>query len=187
MLNKSFMEIFPRRRYSRKRQFEAIVRFIAYITLFLYICNNRIQTLISGMSTIITIYLYYKLQLNKEFFENQEKRDNNSMSQMPQRDNPLMNVMMTDYTDNPERFPATNDEIVKEDIKYYTQSPELYSSLGDNYENDISMRQFYSTPSTVIPNAQGDFGEFCYGNMPSCKEGGVIQCEKNNSNNRRIF
>lgn len=185
LINKSFMEIFPRRRYSRKRQFEAIVRFIAYITLFLYICTNRVQTLISGIVTIISIYLYYKLQLNKEFFENQGK--DNSMRQMPRRDNPLMNVMMTDYRDNPERLPAMSDELVKKEINYYTQSPELYSSLGDNYENEVSMRQFYSTASTVIPNAQGDFGQFCYGNMPSCKEGHLIQCEKNNSNNRRIF
>jgi len=180
------MEIFPRKNYSRKRQFEAIVRFIAYITLFLYLCTKRIQTLISGIITILAIYLYYKLLINKEYFENNEN-DVNNIRQIPNRYNPLMNVMMTDYSDNPERMPAMNDELVKDDIDYYTQNPQLYSTLGDNYENEQSMRQFYSTPSTVIPNTQGDFGNFCYGDMPSCKEGHMIQCEKNNSNNRRNF
>ena len=43
------------------------------------------------------------------------------------------------------------------------------------------MRQFYTMPSTTIPNNQGDFGKFCYGDMPSCKEGDELQCTKNNA------
>ena len=42
------------------------------------------------------------------------------------------------------------------------------------------MRNFYAMPNTQIPNNQKDFAEFCYGNMPSCKDGDYFQCEKNN-------
>ena len=32
------------------------------------------------------------------------------------------------------------------------------------------MRNFYTMPNTQIPNNQKKFAEFCYGNMPSCKD-----------------
>jgi len=43
------------------------------------------------------------------------------------------------------------------------------------------MRQFYPTANTKIPNDQTAFAEFCYGNMPSCKDGTGLQCVKDNS------
>ena len=46
------------------------------------------------------------------------------------------------------------------------------------------MRNFYSMPNTQIPNNQKDFANFCYGNMPSCKEGDELQCSKNNASFR---
>ena len=55
----------------------------------------------------------------------------------------------------------------------------LYKNLGDNLTFQNSLRNFYSTPNTNIPNNQKDFAEFCYGNMASCKEGDEFMCEKN--------
>ena len=36
---------------------------------------------------------------------------------------------------------------------------------------DYSMRNFYTTPNNEIPNAQTKFAEWCYGDMPSRKDG----------------
>jgi len=36
---------------------------------------------------------------------------------------------------------------------------------------DESMNSFYTTASSQIPNKQGDFARWCYGSMPSAKEG----------------
>ena len=55
----------------------------------------------------------------------------------------------------------------------------LYQSLGDNLAFEQSMRPFYSTPSTTIPNDQGAFADFCYGSMVSCKEGNPFACARN--------
>lgn len=33
------------------------------------------------------------------------------------------------------------------------------------------MNSFYATASTQIPNAQTEFAKWCYGDMPSAKEG----------------
>ena len=47
----------------------------------------------------------------------------------------------------------------------------LFSDLGDNYNFDFSMRNFYTNPNTTIPNDQGGFANFCFGDMVSAKEG----------------
>ena len=54
----------------------------------------------------------------------------------------------------------------------------LFKDLGDEIEFDRSMHNFYTTPNTKIPNDQDKFAQFCYGDMPSCKEGNALACEK---------
>jgi hypothetical protein len=44
---------------------------------------------------------------------------------------------------------------------------------------DFSMRQFYTNPSTTVPNKQGEFAEFCYGDMVSAKDGNELALARN--------
>ena len=95
-----------------------------------------------------------------------------------------MNVLMDEYKYNPKRPPAApiyNDQIksqVNENAK--SENSRLYKNLGDNIIYENSMRNFHTMPNTKIPNDQKEFALFCYGNMPSCKEGDSLQCTKNN-------
>jgi len=103
----------------------------------------------------------------------------------PTKSNPMMNVMLPEIQDNPQRnvaapsfAPKVEKEInnsVKENI-----DPRLFQDLGDNIEFETSMRSFYTTPNTQVPNNQKAFAEFCYGGMKSCKEGDGNSCHKNN-------
>jgi hypothetical protein len=109
--------------------------------------------------------------------------------------NPLSNVLLTEIMDNPERKsapPAFNPD-VQEDITRATKKTvqflnpgikntdkQLFSSMTDNFYLDQSNRAFFSNPSTKIPNDQGAFADFLYGDMPSCKDGDGIQCIKDN-------
>ena len=54
----------------------------------------------------------------------------------------------------------------------------LFKDLGDSYNFEHSMRNWYSTPNTQIPNDQKGFADFCYGDMSSCKEGDALACSK---------
>jgi hypothetical protein len=58
---------------------------------------------------------------------------------------------------------------------------ELFGTLGDNSVFESSMRNFFSTPSSRIPNDQTAFANFCYGDMTSCKEGNEFACGRINS------
>lgn len=109
--------------------------------------------------------------------------------------NPLGNVLLTDIADNPTRKaapPSFNTEVY-EDINKSTKkmiqslNPEikntnkqLFGDLGEKFEFDQSMWQYYSTPNTKIPNDQGAFADFLYGDMPSCRGGDDIACVKDN-------
>lgn len=109
--------------------------------------------------------------------------------------NPLGNVLLTDIMDNPQRKaapPSFNTEVY-EDINKSTKkmiqslnpdikntNKQLFGDLGEKFEFDQSMWQYYSTPNTKIPNDQGAFADFLYGDMPSCRGGDDIACVKDN-------
>lgn len=109
-------------------------------------------------------------------------------------ENPVGNVLITDYEFDPTRPPAlpaydksvstTIMEKTKEMIaKNHPGQPDivdkLFGDLGDEFNFEQSMRPFYATANTMIPNDQASFAEFCYGNMVSCKEGDQFACARN--------
>jgi len=110
----------------------------------------------------------------------------------PNKHNPMMNVLLPEISYDPNRNEAapsyntavekeinmnTKDSIVdtmfsdeKDKQREYLKK-KLFSDLGDNYNFDVSMRNFYTNPNTTIPNDQGGFANFCFGDMISAKEG----------------
>ena len=56
----------------------------------------------------------------------------------------------------------------------------LFNDLASGITFEQSMRQYYTTANTTIPNDQGSFADFCYGSMVSCKEGNEFACSRNN-------
>ena len=86
-----------------------------------------------------------------------------SSCQLPTPDNPLANVLLSDYTSDPDRPPACS---------YPTVAPLVQKYLDETFPNDegdiwgsrnLAARTFYSTPATTIPNDQTAFAEACYG------------------------
>lgn len=100
----------------------------------------------------------------------------------PTKQNPMMNVLLPEIQSNPQRHPAANsfDTFIEKLINKDGADPKIFGDLGDNISYAQSMRNFYTNPSTTIPNSQKDFADFCYGNMASCKDADYLQCYKNN-------
>jgi hypothetical protein len=111
--------------------------------------------------------------------------------EMPTSKNPLQNVLITDYVNNPHKNPAmpsyvdsVQQRIVKEAKKAVKEmnpnhpelTDKLFQDLGEQFNFEQSMRPFYSTASTTIPNDQKAFTDFCYGDMISCKDGNKLAC-----------
>jgi hypothetical protein len=114
----------------------------------------------------------------------------------PSSTNPFSNILIPDYEYNPTRkgAPPISNEIVgnivlqKAKDLIQEQNPEqpnisekLFKNLNDELNFEQSLRPFYSTSNTTIPNDQSGFADFCYGNSISCKEGNLFACARNTS------
>ena len=192
---KKIMHIWHQRKYSFTGKLNAITRLVFILTLLGYLFTRNVKILVTGVITIIIIIILYKTQkrkrkLNKkilkEGFTSPELYEQVKSSFVkPTKTNPLMNVLLPEIQYNPQRKPAAPafNPTVEKQINNKVADPRLFLDLGDNIAFDQSMRNFYATPNTTIPNDQTAFAEFCYGTMPSCRGGDYLQCSKNNYRN----
>ena len=194
LLNKnSIKELWPISNYGTNRKLNAITRLILLLTMVGYAYTRSIKILISCVISIFFIVLVFKLK-QKDVKEGMTSVRNiikeTTEHTKPKKNNPIMNVLLNEYTDNPNRQsaelsykPSINKEIntvVENNIKdavniSENQYDRLFKDLGDNIDFKNSMRQFYTMPNTSIPNKQTDFAKWCYGDMKSRKDGEYIK------------
>jgi hypothetical protein len=113
----------------------------------------------------------------------------------PTPDNPMSNVLVPDYRYDVNKKPAPpsytqrGNETILANAKRMVveQNPgqpdiadKLFGDLGDEMVFEQSMQPFYSNANTTIPNDQGAFAQFCYGDMISAKEGNMMALGRNN-------
>ena len=205
----SFFQIWPCQNMSREEKINSITRLIIYLTFFGYLITQNLNILISGIITLIILVITYFIlnkkhlqlldKLNKESFSNEQMYENLKHNfTNPNTKNPNMNILLPEINDNPERLiaaPSYNKavereinnsvkNIVRNNFKDPTIDEKLFRSnenefSPDEFQFEQSMRQFYTTANTNVPNNQKEFAQFCYGNMASCKDGDVEQCLKN--------
>ena len=155
-----------------------LIIFISVISLIIYLSCGKISVLLTGFICVFFIS-YVKNDKSKRFesFFIEGNSQDYLAKTNPTKENPLMNVDLS--KDNPNRPPAeksylpnvenTINNFVKENANE-SVNDNLFRDVGDEIELNHSMRQFYTTPNTTIPNDQKSFGNFCDGNMPSDKD-----------------
>ena len=186
------LNIWPSKNMDKNEKLNSITRMIIVLTLLGFFITKQFKIILTGIITLAVIILIHKIQKNKkvsidakEAFTSanyyQHIKDDYSK---PTPVNPVMNVLLTDIADNPNRKAAapSYNPIVAEDINNATKEfvtskfndpnidEKLFKDLGDNFAFDQSMRTWYATPNTEVPNDQKKFAEFCYGDMKSNKE-----------------
>ena len=202
LLNKEkIRNLWPTSDMEMVEKINAITRLIIILTFLGYLVSRSVKIIITGIITLgILIFLYYSKtkkptvpsaeKISKEGFTNPElyKLMKDNFTQ-PTKENPLMNVNLTELNGNPNRRPAApafNREVEREInnkakhqiLEKNSLNEKLFKNLGENIGFEHSMRNFYSTANTQVPNDQKGFAEFCYGDMPSCKEGNEFACTK---------
>jgi hypothetical protein len=178
--SKHITEVWPYSFMNKDQQLNAATRFIILITLFGYMCINRVIILILGLIIIGCIVLLYKSK--KEGYMSSYFPVSSEPSTITDN-NPFSNVLMTDYKYNthkaeaskdytPETEQNLNDTIKRSILEQNLDNSDMVDMFGNdknNFEFEQNMRQFYTTASTTIPNKQDSFLEFCYGKLPSEK------------------
>lgn len=186
------VQILPLPDLSMTNKLNAITRLVILFTIVGYTYSRSMKILASAAVALVAIIIIYNTQVKKDMKDLLKKsiregfanKDDfvdilSSSYQQPSKNNPYMNVLMTDYKYNKNRDAAapSYNKNIKKDIDEKVKmipgdlSEKLFNNLGDNLSFEHMSRNFYSMPNTQIPNNQEGFAKFCYGDMKSCKEG----------------
>ena len=198
--------IWPKSPMSPEEKLNAITRLIIILSHLGYLITNDKKIFIIGFIALaVYVFLYtsqqktdkkerHGLKIKEAFTNPQTYNKYKDHFTIPNKENPVMNVLLPEIKYDPQRKPAApayNPQVEKEinqsTIDFVESNlggkdidKKLFTSLGDSFNFEVgAMNRFYANPSTTIPNDQHGFTEFCYGNMQSCKDGDILACSKN--------
>ena len=178
---KRLVEFVPTKDMSHAEKLNAVARFLIYASIILILYQREWWTMyIPLLGAGFTIFLYKtskKYRSDPPGYEPEDthKLNVDSLSTLPPhctpptRNNPFMNVLFNEWTDNPNRPPACAYKGAQEEIET-NFNYNLYRDIDDLFDKNNSQRQFYTTPITTIPNDQGSFARWLYEVPSTCKE-----------------
>lgn len=150
VLFQNMNEFFPKKEFNRIQKVNSIARFAIYYSIL--ICLFKLDTKYLSLSFCLILLSYYLGYVDTFESITTEK------CTKPTNDNPYMNFTIGDQIINPNRPPACDINLIK--------------------NND---RNFYTMPSTTLVNDQEGFANFLYGDFGKCKSEGK-DCLKNRDN-----
>ena len=170
----------PTEEMGMNEKLNAITRFVVVLSLLGCVLTQTIKFMWIGLATIVLIAVYHNNIKPQEPFK-QER----SQHTVPTAKNPLMNVLLPEINGNPNRKKAMDsynhetEKDINDNVKKMLD-PRIYKGINNEMSFEYSMRNFYTTANTTVPNDQDGFSKFCYGDMISAKEGNEIALLKQN-------
>lgn len=160
-------QFWPNSKQTPEERINAASRFIIYTTCIIYLIRRDVRIFVLGATVLSVLYVLYTSKMIEETYgETIDGR--RGQCHMPTEDNPMGNVLMTDYTDAPNRLEACYYASVKPQLKAYVDDRIAYDSGRSRsphpiYQRNASARQFITAPVTKIPGDQTQFAEWLYG------------------------
>jgi hypothetical protein len=189
-LNELFNPIlYPNVNMTIDEKINAIIRLILFTGIIAtLIFNDSRYILFIFIIMLISILIYnYQIDKNKriEKYLNDNDLDiiNNEKCIKPTQENPFMNPSL--IGNNKYKSCSIENEKIKDDIDYYFNN-NVFRETDDIYDKSLLDRQFYTVPSTTIPNNREVFTSWLYDRGPSCKENNGEQCYNNLYNDIKI-
>lgn len=211
-------EFFPIESMTYEQKLNAVSRTVIVLTIVSYVYTQSSNLVAISAITMFAIFLLFfshqQTAKKVQFDDDKEGFDTNGIPNPaiaylkesgipvrndlfanPQSGNPFSNVLIPEYSSNPNRLPAppaytensseailakAKQMVVEANPDQPNIADKLFNDLGDELVFEQSMRPFYSTANSTIPNDQSAFADFCYGSMVSCKEGNMFACARNN-------
>lgn len=187
-------EFFPTGEQTLEERLNSLVRLSLYSSIILYYFHKNYKYLyIFVASLLITYYIYSQKNGTQQIPQATVTKSNTTESSIenltnevgnvpkctpPTLDNPFMNVTMKDMLnldaktnsiiDRPKACDTTDPKTKQNIDTMFNHN--LFKDVNDVFGKMNSQRQFYTMPSTTIPNAQDDFAKWLYLNPKTCKE-----------------
>ena len=160
-------QFWPNNDQTPEDRINAASRFVIYASCLIYLIRRDPRIFVLGATVLGVLYILYKSKMVKETYGMASSGRVNGC-QMPTQDNPMGNVLITDYTDAPNRLEACYYPTVKPFVKSYLDDRIPYDagrsrSALPRYQRNAAASQFVTTPVSNIPGDQTGFAEWLYG------------------------
>lgn len=185
----NLQNFFPSNDMNTIEKLNSFVRFSVYFSLIMFLLKKSTKVFFIPFFALIGTFIINKsgndiikhetfMNTNDENDEWSNDQNDQTKCKVPTETNPFMNVLITDYSQNPDRKPACDVEDIKVQRSMKKKfNKNLFTSIDDVYDKNNSYRQFYTTASTTIPNDQESFAKWLYYNEEkTCKEGNTAKC-----------
>ena len=178
-------DFFPTASMTLIEKLNAVFRLSIYLSILLYLLSsNYLYLYIMIIVGLFTCFVFYNQKDNVELYFNSISNSDENIIQntviedskvdiVPTVENPFMNInLITADKEQPAPPPSWNNEKIQEVIEDKF-GYNLYKDVGDLYGKSNSQREYYTMPSTTIPNNQTSFAKWCYSVGPTCKESSI--------------
>jgi len=155
------LKFWPSSHQSFDERINSTSRFIIYSSILAFAIRRDSRIILLAVLMLVAMFAYIKIKPS----------NGTPTTSHINRDNPMGNILMNEYTENPQRSETRYDPKLVD-----TQMNTIFPT-----NQRWAERQFYTMPSTTIPNDQDSFLNFAYGGKDSmnCKSGGVCNLENN--------
>ena len=187
-LNELFNPVlYPNINMTIEEKINAIIRLILFIGIIATLIFNDSRYILFILIIMLISILIYNYQMEKnrkiEKYLNDNDLDiiNNEKCVKPTQENPFMNPSLIG-NNNKYNSCSIENEHIKDNIDYFFNK-NVFRETDDIYDKSLLDRQFYTVPSTSIPNNREKLASWLYERGPSCKENNGEQCYDNLYNN----
>jgi hypothetical protein len=133
----------------------SVVRFSTYFSLILFAATSVGAYVMAIPVVMVTTILLYNLFPNGTTIESFTEKKAGPQYTMPTKENPFMNVLLTEIQDDPNREDAapTNRRDVKAEVyKSFQATSDMHMDTTDLFDQAQAMRTFHTLQSSKVPN-----------------------------------
>lgn len=178
----NYFMVLPKDGMTLEGKLNAICRFFIFAGVFLTLVRNEYRYLFLGICALGLSVIIYEFDKGKTTVIREKLAEENAVIMdnkictRPTATNPFMNPSVYDYgkADKREACDVTHPGVNRTVNNLF--NAKVYRNASDIFNKEASQREFYTVPSTTIPNKQGEFAEWLYGKGRTCKEGNGSQC-----------
>jgi hypothetical protein len=173
VLSKNLLSFWPNDKQDVNERVNATTRFIIYISVILFVIQKDSRVFVLGGVALGVLYAFYTsgIMVNPTMRPAQaDGRVHPSLGrtvcEAPTKNNPMANVLISDYTEYPDRPGACYYPKVQNEIAHILDDPGIPiapQDRVDGYRGTFGLSRLNSMPATTIPNDQTGFAQAAWG------------------------
>jgi len=152
-------------KFDKTRNLNAMVRFSVYWSLIIFFMTR--QPIVFVVLVVALILMRRPSASEEPIVTKDLTADSKVYCQSPSVDNPLANPTPADWGNGEPKLPACPTDNVKSSIKEALNSQPItgpiYAAAGEDSNSKLARRNFYSIPTSGVPDGRDEFMRGLYG------------------------